>query len=222
MARYPAAIWDPGPAWKQNGGLNSCRGVVCHSMVGSWQAARNELMRPDRRASWHFSVLKDGSVYQAYETNVQTWHCGSKYNNTLIGIEHEGGLNPYNEPLTPPQLGASVALVRWLSKQHAFPLVRNVGLWEHNEVSGEPTSCPSGRIPWPAYAAGIEAPPPKPKEDEVRLMWCIEEVKLYLVGGWGAVWITKPDEAESLRKQLGPESAVHDSLIQAIKLAAAQ
>jgi hypothetical protein len=70
----------------------------------------------------------------------------------------------------------------------------------------------------------VPIPPPTPtyEEDEMRLFWCLEEVKLYLVGGFGAVWVTKGDEADSLRKQLGPESAVHVETINAIKVAAAQ
>ena len=139
------------PAFKQNGGVNRQRGVVCHSMVGSYAAALGELRNPNRQASWHFSVLKSGLVVQHAELTAQCWHAGSARNNDLIGIEHEGGLNPYNEPLTPAQLDASVALVRWLAKECPFPLVRGVGLLEHNEVSGSPTACPSNRIPWDKY-----------------------------------------------------------------------
>jgi N-acetyl-anhydromuramyl-L-alanine amidase AmpD len=219
---YPQSIWRPGPPNKTNGGVNTCRGVVLHSMVGSLAAALGELDKPARRASWHYSVTQAGKILAHYPDRAQTWHAGSNYNNTTIGIEHEGGLNPFNEPLTPVQLGASVALVNWLSAAHGFPMVRKVGLWEHNEVSGSPTACPSGRIPWAAYAASPSPQPEPPKEDCMRLFWCVEEVKLYLVGGFGCVWVAKQDEADSLRKQLGPESAVHVETINAIKVAAAQ
>jgi N-acetyl-anhydromuramyl-L-alanine amidase AmpD len=71
----------------------------------------------------------------------------------LIGIEHEGGFDPEDEPLTEAQRSESVALVRWLSKRHGFPLIRRAGLWEHREVApaSAPTACPSGRIPWKYY-----------------------------------------------------------------------
>jgi len=117
-------------------------------MEGSLAAAFGELDNPARRASWCYSVAADGVIYAHYPDEAQTWHAGSARNNDLIGIEHEGSAG---EPLTPPQLAASVALVRWLSQAHGFPLVRGVGLLEHNEVSGAPTACPSGRIPWASY-----------------------------------------------------------------------
>ena len=149
--RYPNADWVPGPAQKVNGGTNTVKGVVCHSMVGPYAAALGELYKPTRRASWHYSVLKDGRVMCHYEDEAQTWHAGSAYNNDTIGIEHEGGLKPHDEPLRPAQRDASVALVRWLSQTHGFAMQRKSGLWEHNEVSGEPTACPSNRIPWAYY-----------------------------------------------------------------------
>jgi len=72
------------------------------------------------------------------------------------GIEHEGGgprwegdTGNFGEPLTPTQLTASLALVRWLGRECGFPLVRVTTLFEHNELSA--TLCPSGRIPWQLY-----------------------------------------------------------------------
>lgn len=157
MATYPGAIWKDGPADKQ--GYPSCRvnamqGVILHSMVGSFDAAMARLASDDR-ASWHYSVRQDGTVYVHYPDEAVAWHAGSRiWNSKLIGIEHEGGA-PGNEgePLTDAQKAASVALVRWLSKTHGFPLVRFDGqsgaLYEHNQVYA--TACPSGRIPWDAY-----------------------------------------------------------------------
>jgi N-acetyl-anhydromuramyl-L-alanine amidase AmpD len=103
-------------------------------------------------------VLKDGTVIAHYPDEAQTWHAGSAYNNSTIGLEHEGGLSPTNEPLTPAQLAASVALVRWLSARHGFPMTLRTGMWEHNWVSGEPTACPSGRIPWAQYTKEDDVP----------------------------------------------------------------
>ncbi len=163
MTTYPNAVFEAGPPSKQNGGLNPVRGAVCHSMVGPYSAAKARLddaVTAGGRASWHYSVLQSGEVIQHYGNEARCWHAGSAYNNSTVGIEHEGGgyhadgSPNYSEPLTPPQLAASVALVRWLSQTHNFPLVRGVGLWEHNEVSGAPTACPSGRIPWDAYTLG--------------------------------------------------------------------
>lgn len=166
VARYPGAIARPGPNSKQNGGLNTTIGVVCHSMVGTFAGAMSRLdgFGPRNEASWHFSVLQNGQVYQHYDTLVQCWHAGSSYNNTTIGIEHEGGYDPYDEPLTEAQRVASVNLVRWLSQKHGFALERGNGLWEHNEVSDKPTLCPSHRIPWAFYTEEEHMPTPEYNE----------------------------------------------------------
>jgi N-acetyl-anhydromuramyl-L-alanine amidase AmpD len=165
---YPNAIQRPGPASKQNGGTNAVRGVVLHSMVGTFAGAMGRLddvVTPGGRASWHYSVLQDGRVFAHYADEVQCWQAGSAYNDDTIGIEHEGGFDPYDEPLTDAQRAASIALVRWLSAAHGFPLERGAGLWEHHEVSGAPTACPSGRIPWQYYT---EEHMPTPEYDELK------------------------------------------------------
>lgn len=157
MAIYPLALQRPGPPEKRGypGSLASAGdGVVCHSMAGSAAGGMAVLDDRDRRASWHFSVLLDGTVLQHYDSAEITWHSGSRgWNTRLIGIEHEGGFDPADEPLTPPQLASSAALVRWLAREHGFAMRRRDGLWEHREVAPlfDPTSCPSGRIPWQHY-----------------------------------------------------------------------
>jgi N-acetyl-anhydromuramyl-L-alanine amidase AmpD len=194
------------PSFKHNGGVNKCRGVVLHSMVGPYSAALGELKNPARRASWHFSVLKNGIVWQHADTAIQCWHAGSAFNNFTIGIEHEGGLNPTNEPLTSAQLAASVDLVRWLSRNHGFPLIRRVGLWEHREVSGEPTACPSSRIPWEHY---IE------EDDDMKpyLAWCPERVAAYFIGPQGARWITQANVVAQLEAQFGKMTVTHSAAV---------
>lgn len=148
---YPPAIQVPGPTMKTSGYL-TVSGVVGHSAVGyesGLLAVLNDVTSPrEQLASWHFSVLYDGTVWQHYDTNIRCWHAQGA-NSFSIGIEHEGGHDPVDEPLTPPQLAASIALVRWLGQQFGFPLKRQEGLWEHNEFANKP--CPSGRIPWDLY-----------------------------------------------------------------------
>lgn len=171
MSTYPAATQHPGPPSKTGYpglSVNACTGVACHSMVGYVGGALAELDKLERRASWHFSVLRDGTVLQHYDSTAIAWHAGSPpWNTRLIGIEHEGGFSPTDEPLTPAQLAASVTLVRWLSATHGFPLRRGDGLWEHHEIAPatDPTSCPSGRIPWAAYT---EERMPTPEYDELK------------------------------------------------------
>lgn len=164
---YAEARQDrPGPEFKQYPTPNAVAGVVLHSMVGGMVAAMGELMRADRKASWCFSVAKNGVVYQHYPLTASTWHAGSqRWNEKLVGIEHEGG-PPGNEsePLTQAQLEASVALVRWIAQQGGWTPSRTTAqtLYEHNEVSPTTTACPSDRIPWSAYTAAPVDPFPSP------------------------------------------------------------
>lgn len=161
MSFYPHAIWSPGPIDKQGYpglAVNARRGVICHSMVGAYVHAKARLDSADR-ASWHFSVLKDGTVHQHYDTMAVTWHAGVKQiNGIFVGIEHEGGgyfpngEPNFSEPLTAAQLEASIALVTYLADEGGYDLVRDDpgrGLHEHNEYYA--TACPSGRIPWEEY-----------------------------------------------------------------------
>lgn len=161
---YPAAKLRLGPAGKRLSGRNPAHGVVCHSAVGyvgGLHSVLDTLTGPKARTAWHFSVLQDGTVEQHYPLDAVLGHCadwggdadGVDGNGTLIGIEHEGGYSPTNEPLTLKQLAASVELVRWIARQGGWiPARAGVKtLYEHREISDTGTQCPSGRIPWEEY-----------------------------------------------------------------------
>ena len=146
---YPEAYFSPK------------RGDVKHSAVVNWGRAI-----PNGNSdfgSWQFTVMKDGRIYQHYSADVNCWHAGDidpdggvSGNFDLIGIEHEGGAPPnYSEPLTNAQVGATVAITRWLAQTFGrhpvysrYPDQRGWTLVEHRQVSNSPTACPSGRIPW--------------------------------------------------------------------------
>lgn len=149
--RYPAAIWRPGPAQKQNSVPRNGKGAVLHSMEGSLASALAELDRPSRQASWHFSNGKNG-LLQHYEIEAATWHAGPSANPYYIGIEHEGKAG---EPLTELQIAQDIGLLRWLAQVEGWPgFTRHVTLFEHNEFMQ--TSCPSSRIPWARIIAALE------------------------------------------------------------------
>lgn len=154
---YPAAVIRPGPAWKQNASPLWPQGAVLHSAVG-YEGGLYDVLDSNSPASWHFSILYSGIVIQHYDTTAQCWHAQAA-NSFAVGIEHEGGFNPENEPLTPAQIASSVALVRWLGEAHNFPLQRDEPgrtLFEHNQFHPKP--CPSGRIPWEEYQVVSEKP----------------------------------------------------------------
>ena len=162
---YPGAIRDEGPADKQGytgtGQRTEKSGVIGHSMVGSYTSAKRELMNPARRASWTFSLLKDGRRIQHYPIRSVTWHGGSRYaNEQFVGIEHEGGFSPHDEPLTPIQFKALVELLAWLGDEFGWTeWTRQVTLFEHNEMTrygSAPTACPSGRIPWASIQTALD------------------------------------------------------------------
>lgn len=188
MSWYPSATPDPGPAWKQGYSFathNLGRGVVLHSMVGTYPGARARLMGDDR-ASWHFSVLKDGTVYQHYPVRAVCWHAGSPAaNEKYIGVEHEGGAAPnYSEPLTPAQLQASIRLVLWLMEELGWPEFR-VGVqgMEHNWLYA--TACPSGRIPWLEYVKAVteEGSVDQELRDRVRVAAAFEAAAAAVLAG---------------------------------------
>ena len=63
---YPLAIRRDGPAWKVNPSPRDTaekKGIVVHSPEGSLVAALHSL-DSDRHASWHFTLGKNGDLYQ--------------------------------------------------------------------------------------------------------------------------------------------------------------
>jgi N-acetyl-anhydromuramyl-L-alanine amidase AmpD len=144
MPLYPLAISHPGSPSKTYPSVNARLGAICHSAEGSLAALLNGI--DNGPFSWHFSVAKDGRVFQHYPLESHCWHAGSRDGNReTIGIEHEGVAG---EPLTEPQIAASVALCRWLRDVCNWQTLEG-RLFEHNKFSA--TACPSNRIPWDRY-----------------------------------------------------------------------
>ena len=177
MARYPGANTTVSGPWQKTGygptlQVNEAHGIVLHDAVGSLGGAFGELRNLNRRASWYATIDLDGKVYEHYASEKITWHCGSLFwNCRLIGIEHVSTYvngHPSTIPVRGAQLESSTKVVEFLQREHGFPLIRPVTAKEHTEISQ--TSCPNGRIPWPAY----EHEP----EDE---MGAIEELKKALL-----------------------------------------
>lgn len=168
----------PGPDWKQgywgvpSRTLDQIEGEVKHSAEGPWSALIGELMRPDRLASWTFSIRNNGHIAQHYPLESVTWHCGVMGdmdditeligNLTLNGEEYEG-----KDKLTAAQEEASYYIsdqVRIFTPNsygsHKAEL--EVNLWEHGWISN--TICPNGRIDWPAHLAYLN------REDDMQML----------------------------------------------------
>ena len=168
----PGVERQQGPFWKQGylgiprRPMESIEGEVNHSAEGSMAALLGEIQNLTRAASWTFSILKDGRVMQHYGIKSVTWHGGSRdANDKFVGIEHEGGFSPHDEPLTSMQVKSLTDLLAWLGDEFGWTeWKRQITLWEHNEMTrfgSAPTACPSGRIPWASLITELE------KEDEV-------------------------------------------------------
>src|SRR3990167_2450149 len=84
-----AETWLPwcvkrlGPDWKGGytnvpalGTLDEKEGEVKHSAEGPLVSLFHELDRPDRTASWTFSLAQDGLVYQHYPLERRGWAAG--------------------------------------------------------------------------------------------------------------------------------------------------
>jgi len=154
MARCDFAKWIPGPSGKQGGYPSypygtAKLGVINHSAEG-WRAGLAAVLTNPSAGSWHFTVYRDGSIEQHYDSDAVCWHCGvrpewrKESNATLVGIEHEGVAGM---ALTEAQYQSSLKVNRWLFEIYKWgqPQLK-VNLWEHGWLSA--TSCPSGRIPW--------------------------------------------------------------------------
>ena len=143
----------PGKVYSQP---NSGAGIVCHSMEGGYEGSLRELLKPERQASWMFSLKRTGALVQHYPVSASTWASGNvRANMTLWSVEAEGRAG---ELLTGVQVDAMLRLCReWenhMGRPGAPAVATREGqrtVWQHNEVwdwagpNAGPTACPSGR-----------------------------------------------------------------------------
>ena len=196
----PWAVRHLGPAAKREG-VRSGKGGVLHSAEGPLTASFRILAKLDGapaewQKSWHFTVAKDGAVYQHYPLDAVCWHAGPKANPFYAGIEHEGVAG---ESLTPEQLAAAVRLVGWIAAVEGWPGLplewRHRLLFEHNEFMA--TACPSGRIPWPdllgRLAAGATAVPERPPAPDVIM--ALVSAGEFVRRGWSLRDLVEEDKA---------------------------
>jgi N-acetyl-anhydromuramyl-L-alanine amidase AmpD len=138
-------------------------------MEGSLASAFGVLSATERQVSWHFSMARDGALWQHYPVSAQTWHARSG-NVRYLGVEHEGVAG---EPWTDAQVEADVRLLLWLDEG---PYVRGTTLMEHREISA--TACPSGRVRWDDILAGLEGTPMPTPDEEIELTLLRELARL--------------------------------------------
>ena len=136
-------------------------GTVVHSAEG-WGSYLKFLVQTRLAIkSWHFSILRDGTIWQHYPIDVHCWHAGDtdddddvRANIDLDGIEEEGLVGM---PLTPEQTQSTVRVIHFQAEYFErsaayarFPVQPSDGwtLVEHTQVSNTFTACPSDRVNW--------------------------------------------------------------------------
>ena len=100
--------------------------IVIHVTQGSWSGALNWFSDPTAQASAHYVVRSaDGFVGQSVLEKDIAWHAGNwSYNQTSIGIEHEGY---FNDPswFTDAMFRSSAQLAAYLANKYQIPIDRN-------------------------------------------------------------------------------------------------
>ncbi|OZM74725.1 N-acetylmuramoyl-L-alanine amidase [Amycolatopsis antarctica] len=125
--------------------------VVIHVTQGSWAGSLSWFANPEAQVSAHYTVRSsDGKVAQSVPEKDIAWHAGNwSYNETSIGIEHEGFVD---DPkwFTEAMYQASAKVTANAVKTHGIPLDRQhiVG---HNEVPGATHTDPGPHWNWDHY-----------------------------------------------------------------------
>ncbi len=156
-------IGGPG---KWNQGALHATGAVLHSAEGYLGHILAEVQGPVQ-LSWHFTVGYDGALFEHYPIETKCWHAHAAGNEHYLGIEHEGVAG---EPETDAQVATDIRLLAWLGQTLGWPgFERGVQLWEHHEVPGNATACPSDRIRWGSILDGLQ-PAPAPVIDGIGVV----------------------------------------------------
>src|SRR3712207_4298934 len=97
--------------------------IIIHVTQGSWSSALNWFQNSRAGASAHYTVRSsDGYLGQSVAEKDICWHAGNwSYNQTSIGIEHEGFVsNP--KWFTEAMYDASAQLSAYLVNKYGIPL----------------------------------------------------------------------------------------------------
>lgn len=195
----------PGPPEKHYGQQDEHKGVVCHSMAGSYDAALARLMGPDR-ASWKGSILLDGRLIQHYPMDIATWTSGAPLDNIAFDAFETEGARPML--FTDPQVATWARIIGELSRAYGWTPRRPVGpddltatCWEHNEMvrfGSDPTACPDGRADWPRMM--------QQEDDMAERVWCPDRAQTWIVGKGGAAPVVYPADDAIWKSLYGPHT----------------
>lgn len=147
-------------------GMREVRGLVLHSMWGTYQGSIAWFKNPQSQASCHYLISKNGEIAQMAEHSTMTWHAGvydtgkcpewaiPNPNWFTIGIEFEDERNA-NWVYPEKQRIAGQELVAQLIKQYSIPRER-ILLHRHLNPSRRTDPVGSFSFDW------LLPPPPPP------------------------------------------------------------
>lgn len=155
MAVKPYVLWYPASASNftpanrpYSGSIDS---IIIHMAQGSWPGTVSWFQIPGAASSAHYTVRAyDGAIAQSVSDINMAWHAGNwYYNQTSIGIEHEGYVGNANW-LTEPMTQSSARLVAYLCLTYGIPIDR-YHIFGHNEVPGATHTDPGYLWNWDYY-----------------------------------------------------------------------
>ncbi len=150
---------------KSTRSLAEIRYQVNHSAEG-WETYLRAGSAPG--ASWTFSNLQGGKMYQHFPLELPTWTSGGRRQNIDgCAAETEGVAG---QPMNAAQVANARRLYSDLNRlcpNMRIPLLGE-GFREHGELTNGYTACPSGRIQplYDSYKVAPPAPEPPPQEEE--------------------------------------------------------
>ncbi len=137
-------------------GSNSINKVIVHVTQGSWSSAINWFRDSRAGVSAHYTVRSsDGFIGQSVQEEDIGYHAGNwTYNQTSIGIEHEGYVS---DPkwFTESMYRSSAKLTAYLCKKYGIPIDRG-HIIGHNEVPGATHTDPGGYWNWTKYISYVK------------------------------------------------------------------
>lgn len=154
-------------SWKQSPNYTSGRNgkkiiaIVNHQTAGACPGALSWLCNPAAKASAHYLIYRDGTIFQIVKDTDTAWHAGgvnkpswtlydgTNPNRYTIGIEHEcypaaGG----DGNLTELQYHATLELHRQLIKAYGIPVDLNHIIGHYQIDSVNRPNCPGSAFPW--------------------------------------------------------------------------
>lgn len=131
--------------------------VVIHVTQGSWEGSLSWFANPEAQVSAHYTIRSaDGKVAQSVAEKDIAWHAGNwEYNQTSIGIEHEGYVDQ-PEWFTEEMYQSSAKVTAHVAKTYGIPIDRE-HIIGHNEVPGATHTDPGPNWNWDHYMELVNA-----------------------------------------------------------------